>query len=220
MHRTMMAAAAAGLLLAAGGCATATAGEPSAAPATPPPTVAPSPTDSATTAAPDPATSRTATAPRTTATRTPARPAVERCLTRNLKVTDDADDGGAAAGHHIEFLVFENTAGFSCTLTGFPGVSFVAGAEGRQVGSAFLRTNATRRTVTLTPGSRVHAAILIADYRNVDTATCKPVRVRGYRVYPPNETAAVFVPAPQTACSAPNQAAGQVNPVAPGTSGA
>ncbi|MEU8244423.1 DUF4232 domain-containing protein [Actinoplanes missouriensis] len=138
---------------------------------------------------------------------------VQDCRTGNLKVTDVTDEGGGAAGHHAENLVFENTARFSCTLDGFPGVSFVAGNEGSQVGSAFLRSNAARHLVTLKPGGKVQATILIADYRNVDAADCKPVQVRGYRVYPPNETAAAFVPKPQTACSAPNEAAGQVQPV-------
>lgn len=207
-----MAVGVAGLLLAAGGCAS-SSGNTSSAPATTPPAT----TSPATT----PPISSTTTPAAGGSTAAPAPTAgVKDCLTRNLEVTDVVDPSGGAAGHHAEFLVFRNTAGFPCTLDGFPGVSFVAGDKGTQVGTAFVRSNARRHPITLAPGERVHATILIADYQNVDAASCKPVQVRGYRVYPPNETAAVFVPRAQTACSAPNEAAGQVQPVAPGASGA
>ncbi|BBH69246.1 hypothetical protein ACTI_59310 [Actinoplanes sp. OR16] len=232
MRGPLMAAGAAGLLLAAGGCATASSGSPSAAPA-PSPSAAPSassPTGASGEAASAAGASATGTSPAKTsanpttttagahpaATRTATSSAIKDCLTRNLKITDIADEGGGAAGHHTEFLVFRNETDFACTLDGFPGVSFVAGDDGRQVGSPFLRTDSPRHPLTLNPGDSVHATILIADYRNVDPAACKPTKVRGYRVYPPNETAAAFVPHPQTACAAPDEAAGQVQPVEPG----
>jgi hypothetical protein len=49
-----------------------------------------------------------------------------------------------------------------------------------------------------------------------DWHACKPVPVRGCRVYPPDETAAVFVSAPQKACSVKNRGVGQVQPIAAG----
>ncbi|MEV4350649.1 DUF4232 domain-containing protein [Actinoplanes sp. NPDC049596] len=199
MRKAILAAGAAGLVIALGGCGS--GGDSSAAPAATP-----------SSAAPD-----TTTAPTTAPTAAPATssaaPAVKACLSRNLEVTDEADEGGGAAGHHGELLVFANKGDGACTLYGYPGVSFVAGDQGKQVGSAFTRTPGTKKTVTLEPGDKARATILIADYLNVDAAACKPVQVRGYRVYPPNETASVFVAKPQTACSAPNEAAGQVQPV-------
>ncbi|MFI5913054.1 hypothetical protein [Dactylosporangium sp. NPDC051541] len=48
--------------------------------------------------------------------------------------------------------------------------------------------------------------------------TCKPVEVRGYRVFLPDETAADFAPAPQTVCSADGVGRAQVGPVISGLS--
>ncbi|MFG1990152.1 DUF4232 domain-containing protein [Actinoplanes sp. NPDC048988] len=206
MRTTIIAVGAAGLVLAAGGCASSSNASPAATPTSP---------TTSTTEAPAPSETTTAVAPSPTSTRTTTT-AVKSCLSKNLKVTAVADEGGGSAGHTTQNIVFANTAGFACTLYGYPGVSFVAGNQGKQVGSAFTRTPGEKRTVTLEPGDKVHATVQIADYQNVDAASCKPVQVRGFRVYPPNETAAVFVAQPQTACSAPNQAVGQVQPVARG----
>lgn len=164
----------------------------------------------------------TPVSPRSTVTSPPASvPAkgsaggeVSRCHTGELSVSDDPDVGGGAAGQHGESLVFENTAGHACSLKGYPGVSFVAGATGTQVGSAFTRIRAETPSITLAPGGRAYAAILLANPDNVPRTDCKPVPVRGYRVYPPDETAAVFVGRPQTACAAAGKAVGQVRPVA------
>ncbi|XVU26485.1 DUF4232 domain-containing protein [Actinoplanes sp. CA-054009] len=216
MRRTIIAVGA-GLVLAAGGCASSN-GDSGAAPATTPPST------SATT--PDTpgatGTAGTTTAPAPTATRssgtsgTSGSSGVRSCLSKNLKITVVADQGGGSAGHTTEAIVFANTSGSTCTLYGYPGVSFVAGDQGKQVGSAFTRTPGDKQTLRLQPGDKVHATIQIANPQNVSASSCKPVQVRGFRVYPPNETAAVFVSQPQTACSAPNQAVGQVQPVTPG----
>jgi hypothetical protein len=42
---------------------------------------------------------------------------------------------------------------------------------------------------------------------------CDPVAVRGFRVYPPDETTSVFVSQPQTACSAKGKGVGGVAPI-------
>ncbi|XVV13695.1 DUF4232 domain-containing protein [Actinoplanes sp. CA-131856] len=211
MRRTIIAVGA-GLVLAAGGCASSN-GDSNAAPATTPPTTtATTPDTSGATG-----TAGTTAAPTATATATHSTSGgVRSCLSKNLKITAVADQGGGSAGHTTEDIVFANTSGSTCTLFGYPGVSFVAGDQGKQVGSAFTRTPGDKQELRLQPGDKVHATIQIANYQNVDAASCKPVQVRGYRVYPPNETAAVFVSQPQTACSAPNQAVGQVQPVTPG----
>nr|WP_305788852.1 DUF4232 domain-containing protein [Actinoplanes lichenis] len=140
------------------------------------------------------------------------------CTASDLKITDEAAAGGGSAGHHSEYLIFENVTGKACSLEGYPGVSFVTGDSGKQVGKAFARAGGDTPLIMLTPGDRVHATIQIADPRNVDAGDCKPVEVRGYRIYPPDETAAVFVSKPQTACSAGDEAVGQVKPIAPRTS--
>ena len=143
-----------------------------------------------------------------------------RCHTRDLKVFIAPEPGGGAAGTSYESLVFRNVSPRACTLYGYPGVSFVAGDRGTQVGDPFTRGEGTKTTIRLTPAGTAHATLGIVDARNFDPAVCKPETVRGLRVYPPDETAAVFVSRPQTACSAKGIGRGQVLPIAAGSSGA
>jgi hypothetical protein len=142
---------------------------------------------------------------------TPASPARTRCLTRDLQISDRTGTN-VSATRHTEDLVFRNTSDRTCYLEGYPGVSFVAGNSGTQVGSAFHRTSGEEPWVRLTPGGQAHATITVTYAPNA----CSPVQARGYRVYPPNETAAVFVSRPQYACTATGQSVGDVQPIRPG----
>ena len=181
------------------------------------PSAAPTPTTpGAAPASSVPATTATGAAPATSATGTGT--AIPRCHTADLKVTDTPDPAGGAAGHHGEFLIFTNSSGHKCTLYGYPGVSFVAGDQGDQVGDAFSRSGGTKKTITLTAGAAAHATILLVTPGVYDEADCKPEQVRGYRIYPPDETAAVFVSRPQTACSAKGKGVGQIHPITAGKS--
>jgi hypothetical protein len=137
-----------------------------------------------------------------------------RCHTGNLKISVAADSGGAAAGSTYESLVFKNASGHACTLTGYPGVSYVAGDQGTQVNAPFARdAGESRPTVRLLPGASAHATIQIPDYLNYPADLCKPVSIRGFRVYPPDETASVFVSQPQKACSVKGNGVGSVRPI-------
>ena len=183
------------------------------APATPTTASAAPPADSGTGAAPTGAapTAPSTTAPPATGGRTP------RCHTADLKVTATPDPAGGAAGHHGEFLIFTNSSDHKCTLYGYPGVSFVAGDQGKQVGDAFSRSGGGAKTITLPAGKAAHATIQLVTTGVYDEADCRPEQVRGYRIYPPDETAAIFVSRPQTACSARGKGVGQVHAIAAGT---
>jgi hypothetical protein len=97
-------------------------------------------------------------------------------------------------------LQLRNVGSSSCTVYGYPGVSWVAGAAGHQVGAAAERqsdnSGSAERTVTLAPGALASAPLDIVDAAVIPTSECKPVAVRGLRVYPPGETAALFLPLP------------------------
>lgn len=121
------------------------------------------------------------------------------CPTGQLGIRLGAAEG--AAGSTVTPLVFTNTGSSTCQLRGFPGVSFVAGDDGHQVGPAAAEDGARAGQVDLAPGTSAHALVRVADSGNYDNATCVPTAVRGLRVYPPDDTAAAFVPAPQTACA-------------------
>ncbi|WP_250031167.1 DUF4232 domain-containing protein [Paractinoplanes maris] len=193
------------LLLAGCGSSGNTAGPapvPSA-PATSPATESPSPLAS-------PSTGTTATTGPASPT---SRPATPRCRTADLSVR--TGEGDAAAGSRSVDLVFGNKSDRACTLFGYPGVSWVAGDNGTQVNEAFSREagQSGKRTVTVEPGGVVYSLVIWPISANFDAGQCKPVEVRGYRVYPPDETASIFVSGPQTVCSAKGVGTGRVHPV-------
>jgi hypothetical protein len=110
--------------------------------------------------------------------------------------------GDAAAGTVYQFLRFTNTSNRTCTIQGFPGVSYVAGENGTQVGPAADREGTKGAAVQLKPGAVASAAVGLANVQNFDPQTCHPTPVRGLRVYPPNETASLFVAQDGTGCAA------------------
>lgn len=115
---------------------------------------------------------------------------------------------GSAAGSRYQPIVFTNMTETTCTLTGYPGVSFVAPGSGHQVGAAAAR-NAQHpvATVTLAPGASASALLQIVNHANYPPAGCNATSVSGLRVYPPGNTAAAYIPfhAGRAACSSPDQ---------------
>ena len=116
--------------------------------------------------------------------------------------------------HDYVGLQFRNAGPAACTLYGYPGVSWVAGADGHQVGAAATRqadnSGPAERAVTLAPGALASAPLDIVNASALPPAQCKPVPVRGLRVYPPGERAALFLSLPTASggygeCSLPTQ---------------
>ncbi|GAA3297988.1 DUF4232 domain-containing protein [Dactylosporangium vinaceum] len=144
---------------------------------------------------------------------------IGRCHTGDLKVTaQGAMSGGGEMNNRYVWLVFTNTSSRSCTLYGYPGVSWVAGDSGQQVNEATVRKSGTTPArFTLAPQASGHATVHDG---NPDAfgPECQPVEVRGYRVYPPDETAAIFVPWAVMACSGRGVNVGTVSPLVPGLS--
>jgi hypothetical protein len=112
--------------------------------------------------------------------------------------------GGAGAGmsQNHTGLQFRNTGSSTCTLYGFPGVSWVRGSAGTQTGAAATRQtdpNGTEKVVTLAPGALASAPLDIVDAAVIPPSEGKPVAVRGLRIYPPGQQAALFLPLPTVA---------------------
>lgn len=124
---------------------------------------------------------------------------VARCTTSELRAA--LADTGGAAGSVVGDLVFTNTGPRPCELRGFPGVSYVAGDDGTQVGSAAEMVGERGPQVVLAPGGTAAAPVQLVQVANFDAAVCRPQPVRGLRVYPPGDTASLFVPAPGTGCA-------------------
>jgi hypothetical protein len=113
------------------------------------------------------------------------------CRTTNLKLSLGPSDG--AAGHVFQSLRFTNVSKVSCVIVGFPGVSYVTGDKGTQVGKPAARDGAIGPQITLRPGQVASATISMTDIGVFDPAVCKPTTTRGFRVYPPDSTASMFV---------------------------
>ncbi|GAA2369615.1 DUF4232 domain-containing protein [Dactylosporangium salmoneum] len=136
-----------------------------------------------------------------------------RCHTGELKVAAQAAPGGGAAGNVYTWLVFANASARACTLYGYPGVSWVTGADGQQVNQPAERDPSGKPAmVTLQPGGTAHAQVH-AGHPDMFPDTCKPVPVAGYRVYPPDETEALFVPVADKQCSADGVNRAVVEPI-------
>jgi Protein of unknown function (DUF4232) len=126
-----------------------------------------------------------------------------QCPSSALRVVVSKTQGGAAAGTDYVPLNFTNISGHSCAMYGFPGVSWVTGQAGSQIGNAASRqTSFGAVTVTLAAGATAHAWIGIADAGNFPPATCHEVTAHWLRIYPPGQYGALYTPFTSQVCSA------------------
>jgi hypothetical protein len=123
----------------------------------------------------------------------------QRCTTAELSVS--LGQGDAGAGSVMQPLVFTNTGSRTCELRGFPGVSYVAGDDGHQVGPAAEMSGDRGPEVPIAPRGTAVAPLRLANVLNFDEAACRPTPVRGLRVYPPGDTASIFVATQGQGCS-------------------
>jgi Protein of unknown function (DUF4232) len=121
------------------------------------------------------------------------------CRAGTLSVT--LGPGGGAAGTIYAPLRFSNKGSRPCVIQGFAGVSYVTGDNGTQVGPAAERDGVKGAPVTLAPGAIASARLAMVQVLNYDESVCKPTPTRGLRVYPPGDTASVFVPVAGTGCA-------------------
>lgn len=151
------------------------------------------------TAAPTP--TATASAGAGSPTATPAGPAA--CATRALQVKRGAGQG--AAGSIYIAIDFVNISGATCTLYGYPGVSFVTtGTGGGQIGPAATEsTQTTRQLVTLAPGATANALLRIVEAGNFPASKCDPVTAHWLQIYPPNQTTPTYLALTAQTCSKP-----------------
>jgi hypothetical protein len=145
--------------------------------------------------------------------------AAAACATSALKVAVPAGPGGAAAGSSYYPIQFANVSSASCTLYGYPGVSFVTAQGGRQIGPAATRNPAVaRQLVTLPPGQTVHAELQVIDAENYPPGDCGLVTAHWLKIYPPDQTGPAYVSFTAQACSKPKQIL-TVETVQPGMAG-
>jgi hypothetical protein len=161
------------------------------------PTGAPAPTKTVTVPASQPASTAPAT-PTSSASPTPAGP--PPCPTSALNAS--VGNGNGAAGSTYYPLEFTNASSTACTLFGYPGVSFVTGTGGSQIGRAASRNPVVSSAlVTLAPGATAHATLQVVNAMNYPEADCHLVTARTMKIYPPNQTAPIYLSFNAPACS-------------------
>ena len=90
------------------------------------------------------------------------------CATSALSVSLDTNQGGGAAGSTYLPINFTNTSGAGCALYGYPGVSFVTGPGGTQIGAAATRaSSASSISVTLAAHATAHAWLQVVEGRQL-----------------------------------------------------
>ena len=123
----------------------------------------------------------------------------DRC--RAADISANLTDTNGAAGSIYTNVRFTNSSDHTCTLLGYPGVSYVGGDDGHQIGASAVRdTGPAPSLITLSPGERAHATLRMTQSGNFDQEQCEPERARGLRIYPPDDTKALFIQYSTTAC--------------------
>jgi hypothetical protein len=120
--------------------------------------------------------------------------------------------GNGAAGSTIVPIEFTNQSTATCSLFGYPGVSFVTKVGGSQIGaSADQNPGTPRKLVTLAPGAEAHALLQVVVAQNFPAAKCKLVKAHWLKVYPPGQTAPLYLSFDSDTCSSPSKAVRVLN---------
>jgi Protein of unknown function (DUF4232) len=137
------------------------------------------------------------------------------CVTSALSASLGQSNG--AAGSTIIPLEFRNTSSSACTLFGYPGVSFVTGPGGSQIGNSASEDSATpRQSVTLAAGATAHALLQVAVAQNYPPSRCHLAKVHWLRIFPPGETVPLYVKFNSDTCTAKSIRVLAVQTVQPG----
>ena len=141
--------------------------------------------------------------PATPATSATPSASVAACATSDLHGTVVLGQGGAAAGSTFYPLNLTNNSQSPCSLFGYPGVSFVTGPSGSQIGQPATRNPAVPpATVVLSPGRTAHVTLQVVDALNYSKSACQPVKAHWIKVFPPGQFSALYVKFTALTCSA------------------
>jgi len=165
---------------------------------------------SASSAAPDSSPATAPTSKSSTAT------GLAACATANLSVSLVSNMGGGAAGSTYVPIQFTNTAGTACAMYGFPGVSFVTGQGGSQIGAPAQRSSSAKVTVTLAAHATAHAWLQIAEAGNYPASSCHVATANWLKIYPPGNTGAAYVSHSFQTCSSAKVVTMTIDPVRTG----
>lgn len=123
----------------------------------------------------------------------PAEPAgPQPCTAAGIDLSIGEGDGAMGSVYYP--LVFTNTGDDECTLAGFPGVSYVTGGDGTQLGGSAEWEGPEGDVVTVAPGDSTSVTVREVNVHFFDPQDCEPAEADGLRVYLPGETSALYTP--------------------------
>jgi hypothetical protein len=130
----------------------------------------------------------------------PGNPGLQPCSSRYLRADPGTSEG--AAGSIYLSIKFVNLNNVACTLYGYPGVSLAAGTPVTQVGAAADRVaGSARTTVTLQPQGVASALLRITQAVNYPAANCGPMSTTWIQIFPPGQTAPLYMAYKSTGCT-------------------
>ena len=151
------------------------------------------------------------------ATSSPPPAGPSGCLASGLHAKLGVSQG--TAGTLYQVIVLTNTSSASCTLYGYPGVSFVTRVGGSQVGQpATKNAIVPKALVTLTPGGQANALLSVQDAGA--RPNCKLTTVDWLRIYPPGDFGSLYVQYNSQACASSAVSILAVTPVRGGAGSA
>jgi hypothetical protein len=174
------------------------------------PAAAPTVTKTVTATPPSSTPSPSTPAPTPTSSTTPG--SAPPCPTSALHVSTGQGDG--AAGSEFVPIIFTNTSGDTCSLFGYPGVSFntEGSGGGSQIGRAADRSSLVgSQLITLVPGAAAHATLQVVNAANFPPGKCQLVMAHWLKIYPPNQTAPLYLHFNAQACASHAKTVGILN---------
>ncbi len=139
------------------------------------------------------------------------------CLASALKPQLGVSQG--TAGTIYQVIVLTNTSTAMCSLYGYPGVSFVTGVGGSQIGQPATKNPAVPKAlVTLAPGAR--ADVLLAVHDAGAITNCKITNVHWLRIFPPGDYDSIYVKYNTQGCANHGTSIMSVTPVRVGAGSA
>jgi len=125
---------------------------------------------------------------------------VPRCGTSSLR---GAVDNRLSGQQTLEpYLVVTNTGHATCTLSGFPAVTWVAGPQRVRVGAgAEYSPNNPHPAVNLKPGAHGYFWMTINLPSKYTVQRCRPAQADGFQLYPPRSPTPLFIAFPIVTCA-------------------
>lgn len=161
------------------------------------------------------ASSASASSPSPSTTASSGSAGTPECGAGDLRVAAGRVNG--TAGTFYLPIRFTNAGSHTCEMVGFPGVSYLSAPRGSQVGDAAERQGPVGSPVVLRPGQTASAIVGMVDVGVLHGSSCRPTSVAGLRVYPPDQTASVFVAHAGKGCAGhPRQPQLTVRAIKPG----